>query len=167
MFSGRQPRQDVKVSDVSGTDCVSTFRVVEPKPMVWLWFYQAISNPEDGDAVSPWNVEEPSHLMRLSAREYFTELRLFVLCNKNQPGALFIRSLFRQSTSTCFGIFVAQHREVCCVYTTIGMCCAVQLTICWPAGRPTDSQLKSVTRTNCCMYRAYLLMMGYKYARNR
>jgi len=32
--------------------------------------------------------------------------------------------------------------------------------------RATDSQLKSTTRTNCCIYTVYLLMMGYKYARN-
>ena len=64
------------------------------------------------------------------------------------------------------GIFVAHHQEVCCIYTTIGTCWAFQLTVCWPAGRPTDTQLKSTTCTNCCIYTAYLLMMGYKYARN-
>jgi len=32
-------------------------------------------------------------------------------------------------------------------------------------GRPMDSQQKSTTRTNC-IYTVYLLMMGYKYARN-
>jgi hypothetical protein len=31
-------------------------------------------------------------------------------------------------------------------------------------GRPTDSQLKSTTRTNCCIFTVHLLMMGYKYA---
>jgi len=40
------------------------------------------------------------------------------------------------------------------------------LTVCWP----TDSQLKSTTRTICCIYiythTVYLLMMGYKYGRN-
>ena len=48
------------------------------------------------------------------------------------------------------GIFVAYHLEVYCIYKT----------------RPTDSQLKITTRTNCCIYTVYLLMMGYKYARN-
>jgi len=32
--------------------------------------------------------------------------------------------------------------------------------------RPTDSQLNSTTRTNCCTYTVYLPRMGYKYARN-
>ena len=35
-------------------------------------------------------------------------------------------------------IFVAHQQEVYCIYTTIGMCCAFQLTVCWP----TDSQIK-------------------------
>ena len=32
--------------------------------------------------------------------------------------------------------------------------------------QPTHSQLKSTTRTNCCIYTAYLLMTGYRYAQN-
>jgi len=48
------------------------------------------------------------------------------------------------------GIFVAHHQEVYCIYTTIGTCCAFQLTVCC---------------TNC-IYKVYLLMMGYKYVRN-
>jgi len=32
------------------------------------------------------------------------------------------------------GIFVAHHQEVYCIYTAIGTCCAVQLTVCWPCG---------------------------------
>ena len=31
---------------------------------------------------------------------------------------------------------------------------------------PTDSQLKSTTRTSCCIYTVYLLMVSYKYVRN-
>ena len=58
------------------------------------------------------------------------------------------------------GIFVAHHHEVYCIYTTIDTCCAFQLTVCRPGWygtssiptRPTDSQLKSTTRTNCCIY---------------
>ena len=30
------------------------------------------------------------------------------------------------------GLFVAHHQEVYCIYTTIGTCCAFQLTVCWP-----------------------------------
>jgi hypothetical protein len=41
------------------------------------------------------------------------------------------------------GIFVAHHQEVYCI-NTIDTCCA----FC----RPTDSQLKSTTRTNCYIY---------------
>jgi len=37
------------------------------------------------------------------------------------------------------GIFVAHYQEVYCIYTTIG---------------------------TCCIYKVYLLMMGYKFARN-
>jgi hypothetical protein len=44
------------------------------------------------------------------------------------------------------GIFVAHHQEVYCTYTTTGRCCAFQLTVCWP-NWPTDSQLRSTTRT--------------------
>ena len=51
------------------------------------------------------------------------------------------------------GMFVAYHQEVYCSIRSIPT-------------RPTDSQLKSTTRTNCCVYTVYLLMMGYKYARN-
>ena len=29
------------------------------------------------------------------------------------------------------GIFVANHQEVYCIYTTIGTCCALHLTVCW------------------------------------
>jgi len=35
------------------------------------------------------------------------------------------------------GIFVAHHQEVYCTYTTIGTCCAFQLTVCWPAAQQT------------------------------
>jgi hypothetical protein len=35
-------------------------------------------------------------------------------------------------------IFVAHHQEVCFMYTIIGTCCAFQLTVYWPACRPTD-----------------------------
>jgi hypothetical protein len=47
-------------------------------------------------------------------------------------------------------------------HTTIGTSCALQLTVGWP----TVSQLRSTTCTICCIYTVYLLMMGYKYARN-
>jgi hypothetical protein len=33
---------------------------------------------------------------------YFADLHLGIFCNENQPDALFMLNLFRQSTSTCF-----------------------------------------------------------------
>ena len=37
------------------------------------------------------------------------------------------------------GIFVVHYQEVYCLYTrtTIGTCCAFQLTVCWSAGQQT------------------------------
>jgi hypothetical protein len=39
------------------------------------------------------------------------------------------------------GIFVAHHQEVYCIYTTICMCCAFQLTDCWPGWDGWDLNL--------------------------
>jgi len=71
------------------------------------------------------------------------------------------------------GIFVAQHQEVCCVYTTRTNCCIyiyiyIQYTVC-VQHVPIVVYIQYTvyaTRTNCCIYTVYLLMMGYKYARN-
>jgi len=65
-------------------------------------------------------------------------------------------NLMHYLSSVCFvnqplrisGIFVVHHQEVHSIFTTVGTCCAFQLTGCWP----TDSQLKSTTRNNCCIY---------------
>jgi len=63
------------------------------------------------------------------------------------------------------GIFVAHHHlDVYCVYTTIGACCAFQLTVCWSAGQ--QSTEKRNTYQLLYIYTVYLLMMYYKYARN-
>ena len=87
------------------------------------------------------------------------------LCNKNQLEALFILSLFRQPTSTCFGhICSPSSGGILYIYNNwYVLCVSVD---CLLAGWPTDSQLKSTTRTICCTYTVYILMMGYKYARN-
>ena len=173
MFSGKQPRQDVKVLWRFGTDCVPTYRVVEPKPMVCFWFYQAIGNILKMGTQSVHKTSENLHILtRLSAGEHCIALRLFVLCNKNQLGALFIlsfsshylSSVFRQSTSTCFGhICSPSSGGIVYIYSNgYVLCFSVD---CLPAG-PADSQLKSTTRTSCCIYTLYLLMMGYKYVRN-
>jgi hypothetical protein len=46
--------------------------------------------------------------------------------NENLLDALFILSLFRQTTLHVSGMFVAHYQEVYCIYTTVGMCCAFQ-----------------------------------------
>ena len=85
-------------------------------------------------------------------------------CNEDQFDALFILSLFRQSTSTCFGhICSPSSGGILYIHNWYILCFLVE---CLLAGRPTDSQLKSTTHTHCCRYTEYLLMMGYKYARN-
>jgi len=38
------------------------------------------------------------------------------------------------------GIFVAHHHEVYCIYTAIGTCCAVQLTVCTPVPNQPGQQ---------------------------
>jgi hypothetical protein len=45
------------------------------------------------------------------------------------------------------GIFVAHHQDVYCIYTTIGTCWYVLV-----ATGQQKTQLKSTTRTNCCIY---------------
>jgi hypothetical protein len=62
------------------------------------------------------------------------------------------------------GIFVAHHQDVHCIYTTtVGW---VEMELSSISTQPTDCQLKSTTRTSCCIYTVYLLMIGYKYAQN-
>jgi len=99
------------------------------------------------------------------------------LCNKTQLDAPFIFSLFCHSTCTCVGhIWSPSPGSILCIYNNwYVLCFAVD---CLLAGlrwnsinssvttRPTNSQLKSTTRTNCCIYKVHLLMMGYKYAWN-
>ena len=75
--------------------------------------------------------------------------------------ALFILSLFRLSTSACFGhVCSPSSGGILYIYNN----CYVL----WDSipSRPTDSQLKSTTPTNCCIYTVYLLMMDYTHARN-
>jgi len=50
------------------------------------------------------------------------------------------------------------------IYTTLGILlfciasCLVCFLVDYMFAGPTDSQLKSTTHTNCCIYTAYLLM---------
>jgi len=61
------------------------------------------------------------------------EMCSFVLCNKNQPDALFIVSLCHQSTSTCFGqICSPSSGGILNIYTTV--------VTCWPTNRQTTEK---------------------------
>jgi hypothetical protein len=47
------------------------------------------------------------------------------------------------------GIFVADHQVVYSIYTTIGTCCAFQLTVCWPGWDvPNPDDWRNRLRTN-------------------
>ena len=73
-----------------------------------------------------------------------------LLCNGNQLDALFILSLFRQSTSTCFGhICSPSSGGTLYVYSNWYVLCF--LVACLLAEWPTDRQLKSTTATNFCV----------------
>jgi len=60
------------------------------------------------------------------------------LCNENQLDALLSSAYFVNQPVHVSGIFVARHQELYCIYT----CCAVQLTVCWPANRQSIEQHK-------------------------
>ena len=67
-------------------------------------------------------------------------------CKENQLGGIFILSFFRQSTSTFFGhICSPSSGGILHIYNLYVLCFSVD---CLLAGRTTDSQLKSTTRTN-------------------
>jgi len=53
-------------------------------------------------------------------------------CNENQLDALFVLSLFVSHLPHVSGIFVAHHQEVFYIYTAVGTCGALQLTVWWP-----------------------------------
>jgi hypothetical protein len=47
-------------------------------------------------------------------------VHLNILCNENQPDALFIFNLFRQSTSTCFGhVYRPSSGDIHCTHIAI------------------------------------------------
>jgi len=95
-------------------------------------------------------------------RNAVTQVDHWSSCNENQLDALFILSLFRQSTSTCFG-YICSPSSGGILYIYIYIYIHIYIhTYCIY----TYSQLKSITRTNCCIYTVYLLMVGYRHARN-
>ena len=62
-------------------------------------------------------------------------------CHENQLDVLFILSLFRQSTSTCFGdICSPSSRDILCIYIYTQQLVRVVLFSWLPADRPTNSQ---------------------------
>ena len=76
-------------------------------------------------------------------------------CNENQLDALFILSLFRQSPSTWFRAYSLPNIRRYTVYIQQLVC---YVLFSWlSVGRPT--------RAICCVYRVYLLMMGYRNVR--
>jgi hypothetical protein len=108
----------------------------------------------------------------LTTTTYWTHY-ILPLCNKSQLDAQFILRLFHQSTCTCFGhICSPSSRDIWYIYNNWYVLC--HSVDCLLAGlrwnsiltQPTNCQLKSTTRTNCCTHTVYCLMMGYKYARN-
>ena len=105
-------------------------------------------------------------LSQLSQTSQFNSLfYMLCMCNKNQLDTLFILSLFRLSTYTCFGqICSPSSGGILYLYNNWYVLCFLVDSVL--AGWPTHCQLKSTTRTNCCIYTVYLLMMGYKFARN-
>jgi hypothetical protein len=49
-------------------------------------------------------------------------------------------------------IFVTHHQALYCIYTTIGTCCAFQLTVCWSAGRSANRQTTEKHNTYHLLY---------------
>jgi hypothetical protein len=80
-------------------------------------------------------------------------------CFENQLDALFILSLFRHSNSTCFGhICSPSSGGILYIYNNWYVLCflfdSLLSELSWNSipTRTTDSQLKSSTRTKCCIY---------------
>jgi len=67
---------------------------------------------------------------------------------------LFVLSLFRHSTSTCFG-HICSPSSGAVLYIYNNWCVLCFSVDCMLAGRPTYSQLKYTARTNCCIYIQY------------
>jgi hypothetical protein len=81
----------------------------------------------------------------VSEVKYWLELEISICVIKTNLMHYLSPVYFVNQPLLVLDTFVANHQEVYCIYTAIGMCCALQLTVCWPG---TDSQLKSTTHTN-------------------
>jgi len=89
------------------------------------------------------------------------------MCNKNQLDALFIHSLFRQLTSACSGhICSPSSGGIMHIYNKLVRVVLFSwLSVPSQPGQQTVNQ-KAQKVPICCIYTVYLLMMGYKCARN-
>ena len=75
-------------------------------------------------------------------------------CNEIQLDALFILSLFRQSTSTCFGHICSQSSGgILYIHNNLYVLCFP--VECMLAGRPTYSQLENITLITIVVYIQY------------
>jgi hypothetical protein len=59
-------------------------------------------------------------------------MHLDIPCKDNQPDALFIINLLRQSASSCFGLaYYPPSGGIHCICTAAGMCYMFKLIGCW------------------------------------
>jgi hypothetical protein len=92
-------------------------------------------------------------------------------CIENQLDALFTLSIFRQSASTCFGCIYSQssggtpsiHNNWHLLFVSVDFLLS---WLGWDPTKTTESELKRTVSTSFYIYKVYLLMMDYKYARN-
>jgi len=73
--------------------------------------------------------------------------RYFFLCNKTNLMKYLSSVYFVNQPVHVSGIFVAHHQDVYCIYTSVGTCCAFQLTVCWPGWDGTDVSRYTVKKT--------------------
>jgi hypothetical protein len=86
---------------------------------------------------------------------------------KNQLDAQLILSIFRQTLHVS-GVYRSVIMRYNRMYTTVGTCCSfawlsvvvVGLELNSKPTTKTDSHLKRIISTSCCLYRLYVLMMG-------
>jgi hypothetical protein len=71
------------------------------------------------------------------------------LCNKNYLSSLY----FGNQLLNVSGIFVAHHQELYCIYTSVGTCCAFQLTVCLTVQQTVNWKTQHVPI--CCIYTVY------------
>ena len=74
---------------------------------------------------------------------------LYVTVSNNIEGICVIKTNLMHYLSSVYfvtqplhvsGIFATHHQEVYCIYTTVGMCCAFRLTVCWSARRQSTEK---------------------------